>query len=64
MQGEFEMSLMGEITYLLGLQIKQAKEGIFISQMNHCLELLKKFDVKDSKIISIPMESNVLIDKD
>jgi len=32
MQGEFEMSLMGELTFFLGLQIKQAKEGKFVSQ--------------------------------
>ena len=33
-QGEFEMSMMGELTFFLGLQIKQKKDGIFISQTN------------------------------
>ncbi|XP_050918918.1 secreted RxLR effector protein 161 [Lathyrus oleraceus] len=61
---EFEMSLMEELTYFLGLQIKQVEEGTFISQTKYCLELLKKFDMKDSKIISTPTTLNVLIDKD
>lgn len=64
MQGEFEMSLMGELTYFLGFQIKQGEEGNFISQTNYCLDLLKKFEMKDSKTISTPIASNVLIDKD
>lgn len=58
------MSLMGELTYFLGLQIKQAKKDIFISQTIYCLELLKKFDMKDSKSISTSMPLNMLIDKD
>lgn len=55
---------MGELTYFLGLQIKQDEEGTFISQTKYCLDLLKKFEIKDSKTISTPMASNVLIDKD
>ncbi|XP_058781059.1 uncharacterized mitochondrial protein AtMg00810-like [Vicia villosa] len=64
MQRKFEMSLIGELTYFLGLQIKQDEVGIFISQTKYYLELLKKFDMKDSKSISTPMKSIVLIDKD
>lgn len=64
MQKEFEMYLMGELTYFLGFQIKKAKEGTFISKTKYFLEFLKKFNMKDSKSISTPMESNVLIDKD
>lgn len=58
------MSLMGELIYFLGLQIKQAEEGTFISQTKYFLELLKKFEMKDLKSISTPMDLNVLIDKD
>ncbi|XP_050908494.1 uncharacterized mitochondrial protein AtMg00810-like [Lathyrus oleraceus] len=54
---------MGELTYFLGLQINQAEEGTFISQTKYCLELHKKFDMKDLKSISTPMASNALIDK-
>ena len=43
MQDEFEMSMMGELTYFLGLQIKQTNEGIFINQTKYTKELLKKF---------------------
>jgi len=42
MQGEFEMSMMGELTFFLGLQIKQMEEGTFISQSKYCKEVLKK----------------------
>jgi len=64
MQGEFEMSLMGELTFFLGLQIKQTRDGIFLSQTKYALELLKKFDMQDCKSISTPMASTLSIDKD
>ena len=41
MQKEFEMSMMGELTLFLGLQIKQTKNGIFINQEKYTNELLK-----------------------
>jgi hypothetical protein len=47
MQGEFEMSMMGELTYFLGLQIKPLEEGTFIYQTKYCLEFLKKFGMTD-----------------
>ncbi|XP_068466307.1 uncharacterized mitochondrial protein AtMg00810-like [Phaseolus vulgaris] len=43
MQGEFEMSMMGELSFFLGLQVKQLKNGIFLSQAKYCKEILKKF---------------------
>ena len=45
MQGKFEMSMMGELKYFIGLQIKQCKEEIFINQTKYTKELLKKFDM-------------------
>jgi hypothetical protein len=45
MQNEFEMSLLDELTFLLGLQICQHDKGIFISQTNYIREVIKKFDV-------------------
>ena len=48
MQGEFEISLMGELTFFLGLQIKQTRDGIFLSQLT----------------ISTPIASKLSIDKD
>ncbi|KAK2969253.1 hypothetical protein RJ640_028779 [Escallonia rubra] len=46
---EFEMSMMGELTFFLGLQIKQSKEGIFISQSKYTRELLKRFGLDNAK---------------
>src|ERR1051325_10045407 len=48
MQGEFEMSMMGELNYFLGLQIKKLNEGTFVSQTKYCLDLLKRFDKANS----------------
>jgi len=64
MQGEFEMSLMGELTFFLGLQINQTRDGIFLSLSKYALELLKKFDMQDCNSISTPMASALSIDKD
>ncbi|KAK6123422.1 hypothetical protein DH2020_042845 [Rehmannia glutinosa] len=64
MQGEFEMSMMGELNFFLGLQIKQCQEGIYISQSKYTKELLKKFGIKEGRTVSIPMATNVKIDKD
>jgi hypothetical protein len=58
------MSLMGELTFFLGLQIKQAKVRTFVNQTKYDLELLKKFDMQDCKSISTPMASALSIDKD
>jgi len=58
------MPLMGELTFFLGLQIKQTRDGIFLSQTKYALELLKKFDMQDCKSISTPMASALSIDKD
>jgi len=43
MQGEIEMSMMGELTYFLGPQVKQLKNGTFLNQSKFCFDLLKKF---------------------
>ncbi|KAK2382297.1 putative mitochondrial protein [Trifolium repens] len=64
MQGEFEMSMMGELTYFLGLQIKQLDEGTFIYQTKYCLELLKKFEMTDSKHMDTSMASTCALSKD
>ncbi|KAK6146430.1 hypothetical protein DH2020_020299 [Rehmannia glutinosa] len=64
MQGEFEMSMMGELNFFLGLQIKQCQEGIYISQSKYTKELLKKFGIEEGRTVSTPMATNVKIDKD
>ncbi|RDY10491.1 Copia protein, partial [Mucuna pruriens] len=44
---EFEMSMMGELKFFLGLQIKQAKDEIYIHQTKYVKESLKKFNLED-----------------
>jgi hypothetical protein len=55
MMQKFEMSMMGELNYFLGFQVKQLKEGTFISQMKYTEDLLKRFEMKDTKPTKTPM---------
>ena len=64
MSSEFEMSMMGELNFFLGLQIKQSKEGIFINQAKYVKEMLKKFEMEDAKPMNTPMSSSIKLDKD
>jgi hypothetical protein len=54
----FEMSMMGVFTFFLEFQIKQAKEGTFISQMKYTRDILKKFSMDKTKPIKTPMGTN------
>ena len=49
MTKEFEMSLMDELKFFLGMQIIQSFEGIFINQSKYLKELLKKYKLKNTK---------------
>ena len=64
MQSEFEMSMMGELNFFLGLQIKQTTNGIFINQSKYCKELLKRFGMDNAKEIATPMSTACYLDKD
>jgi hypothetical protein len=55
---------MGELTYFLGFQVKQLKDGIFISQTKYTQDLLKKFGMKDAKPIKTLMGTNGHLDLD
>ena len=52
------MRMMGELTFFLGLQIKQSSNGISICQEKYIKELLEKFNMFDSKPIDTPMGTN------
>nr|GEV21660.1 putative reverse transcriptase, RNA-dependent DNA polymerase [Tanacetum cinerariifolium] len=56
MKGEFEMSVMGELTFFLGLQVKQLPDGIFISQDKYIKDMLKKFDMESVRTRNTPYE--------
>jgi hypothetical protein len=49
MMQKFEMSMMAELNYFLGLQVNQLKEGTFNSQTKYTQDLLKRFGMKDVK---------------
>ncbi|GJT57222.1 retrovirus-related pol polyprotein from transposon TNT 1-94 [Tanacetum coccineum] len=55
MTKKFEMSMMGELTYFLGLQIKQDDKGISIFQEQYTKNLLKKYEISDSSSVKNPM---------
>jgi hypothetical protein len=64
MTKRFEMSMMGELKFFLGFQIKQLKEGTFISQTKYTHDMLKKFDMANVKPINTHMPTNGYLDLD
>ncbi|GJW83362.1 putative ribonuclease H-like domain-containing protein [Tanacetum coccineum] len=64
MKSKFQMSSMGELTFFLGLQVKQKADGIFISQDKYVAEILKKFDFANVKTASTPIETQKPLVKD
>ena len=64
MSKEFEMSMIGELTYFLGFQVKQMKDGNFLSQEKYTKDLLKRFNMEKCKPIKTPMPTNGHLDLD
>jgi hypothetical protein len=64
MSREFEISMIVELSFFLGLQVKQTKEGTFIYQSKYVNDLLKRFDMDNSKPIKTPMTTNAYLDLD
>ena len=62
MHSEFEMSIMGEYNFFLGLQIKQLKEDTVINQAKYIRDLLTKFTLEEVKVKSTPMGSFFKLD--
>ena len=56
MKKEFEMSMLCELTFFLGLQFYQTNKGIFISQTKYIKDMLKRFYMEDSKPVCTPMQ--------
>jgi hypothetical protein len=55
---KFEMSMMGELKYFLGFQIKQLQEGTLIFQIKYIQDILKKYGMKNAKPIKTPIRTN------
>ncbi|KAJ1254455.1 hypothetical protein BS78_K061300 [Paspalum vaginatum] len=64
MSSEFEMSLMGELQFFLGLQIKQGREGTFVHQAKYTKDILRKFDKGDLNPMATPMSTQTALDAD
>jgi hypothetical protein len=64
MSREFEMSMMGELQFFLGLQIMQSKEGTFVHQAKYTKEIMRKFKMEDSKAMTTPMSTTTSLDAD
>nr|GFB40109.1 copia protein [Tanacetum cinerariifolium] len=64
MHDEFEMSMMEELNFFLGLQIKQIEDGIFFNQSKYIKEMLKKFGLEDSKPTKTPISTEIKLTKD
>nr|GFA46609.1 retrovirus-related Pol polyprotein from transposon TNT 1-94 [Tanacetum cinerariifolium] len=64
MKSRFEMSMMGEMTFFLGLQVNQSPSGIFINQSKYMHEILKKYGLNTSDIVGTPMDIKDKLDLD
>jgi hypothetical protein len=64
MSRKFEMSMMGELTFFFGLQIKQTREGTFVHQGKYTKDLLRKFDMGEAKPLLMPMSTTMALDDD
>ncbi|GJR01715.1 retrovirus-related pol polyprotein from transposon TNT 1-94 [Tanacetum coccineum] len=64
MCSKFQMSMMGQISFFLGLQISQNPSGIFINQSKYTNEILKKFDLHKSDHVDTPMVERTKLDED
>ncbi|KAJ9544368.1 hypothetical protein OSB04_024075 [Centaurea solstitialis] len=64
MKSRFQMSMMGELTFFLGLQVRQTPQGIFINQSKYTHDILKRFDFTGPKSASTPMSTSFQLDAD
>ncbi|XP_041003920.1 uncharacterized mitochondrial protein AtMg00810-like [Juglans microcarpa x Juglans regia] len=61
MKYEFEMSMIGELNFILGIQVKQTNEGIFISQSKYAKDFVKKFGMEGKTHARTPMSTSIKI---
>jgi hypothetical protein len=63
-ENEFQMSMMGELTFFLGIQVKQTKQGTFMHQPKYTKDLMKKFNMAELKPVSTPMSTSMSLGLD
>jgi hypothetical protein len=56
------MSMVGELTFFLGIQVKQTKQGSFIYEAKYTKDSIMKFAMTDAKLVSIPMSMMTALD--
>jgi hypothetical protein len=64
MKCEFEVSMIGKLNFFLGIQIKQSKNKIFISQSKYDWDMVKKFIIEGKSCVRTPMSTSVKISLD
>jgi hypothetical protein len=62
MSREFKMSMMGELQFFLGLQIKQSKEATFVHQAKYTKDIVRKFKMENSKAMTMLMGTTTALD--
>jgi hypothetical protein len=62
MEKEFQMSMMGELTFFLDIQVKQTKQGTFVYQAKYTKDLMKKFNMVELKPVSTLMSTATILD--
>jgi hypothetical protein len=58
------MSMMGELTFFLGIQVKQMKQGTFVHQAKYTKDLMKKFNMAELKLVSTLISSMASLGRD
>jgi hypothetical protein len=64
MESEFQISMMGELTFFLGIQVKQMKQGTFVHHDKYTKDLMKKFNMAELKHVSTPISFATSLDPD
>jgi hypothetical protein len=64
MEHEFQMSMVGELTFFLGIQVKKTKQGTFVHQVKYMKDLMKKFNMAELKPVSTSMSTSTSLGPD
>jgi hypothetical protein len=64
MKSELQISMMGELTFFFGIQVKQTKRGTFVHQAKYTNDLMKKFNMAELKSMSTPMSTTTSLGPD